>query len=401
MISYQIDDSSSEPINSSMETDLESLINRGSLLQPDQTSDPIIKFGKWWQLLLAGQFLSIMIMGTGVFSQLLAMRGVDIPTSQSFINYLCLSLFGFEIARRKRDGKDLQVAWWKYALVAFVDVEGNAFVVRAYQYTTITSVQLLDCFTIPCVMLLSYFVMHTRYNIKHVVGGLLCLTGLTLLVFSDILGERYSNESSNQLLGDVLVLVGCVFYAMSNVAQESLVKRFDVVEFLGMLGLFGSLVSGVQMAIMERSGLQAIDWRDGVTWCYLISFSVCLTVLYVLTPLLLQKPQFSVVYLNLSFLTSDFWSILVAVLLFHSTLLYLYFIAFTIIVVGLVLYNVAGFSSVHCLVFSLFQPTSSVFSCCVSTEGSEDSDPIPVQHAPSVATHDDLSRKSNELVPGR
>lgn len=46
----------------------------------------------------------------------------------------------------------LRAPWWLYLLLAVADVEGNYFLVKAYQYTTITSVQLLDCFTIPCVM---------------------------------------------------------------------------------------------------------------------------------------------------------------------------------------------------------------------------------------------------------
>ena len=35
------------------------------------------------------------------------------------------------------------------------DVEANFLIVKAYEYTTITSVTLLDCFTVPCVVVLS------------------------------------------------------------------------------------------------------------------------------------------------------------------------------------------------------------------------------------------------------
>lgn len=46
--------------------------------------------------------------------------------------------------------------------------------------------------------------------------------------------------------------------------------------------------------------------------------------------------------MNLSFLTSDFWSILFAVSMFHARLNLLYFAAFGIIIVGLLIYNLAG-----------------------------------------------------------
>lgn len=55
-----------------------------------------------------------------------------------------------------------QVPWWRYALLAVADVEANYFVVKAYQYTSITSVMLIDCFTIPCVMVISCLYLGTK-----------------------------------------------------------------------------------------------------------------------------------------------------------------------------------------------------------------------------------------------
>ncbi len=45
-----------------------------------------------------------------------------------------------------------------YLALAVLDVEGNYLVTKAYQYTSITSVTLLDSTTIPAVMLLSWLV---------------------------------------------------------------------------------------------------------------------------------------------------------------------------------------------------------------------------------------------------
>lgn len=41
-------------------------------------------------------------------------------------------------------------------------------------------------------------------------------------------------------------LSGAFLYGISGVAQEFIVKTFDVIEFLGMLGLLGSFISGIQ-----------------------------------------------------------------------------------------------------------------------------------------------------------
>lgn len=51
----------------------------------------------------------------------------------------------------------------------------------------------------------------------------------------------------NQLVGDMLCLGGAVLFAIVTVLQELSIKYTDVVEYLGLLGLFGSVVSGIQM----------------------------------------------------------------------------------------------------------------------------------------------------------
>ena len=265
----------------------------------------------WLTVLLAWQCLSLMLTGTGVFSQLLSMRGVDMPTAQSFCVYLLLSVYLVPLVRRQRaeaeaaalatptvdadaalqsastsdsaaacappprnavaltaslaadettaviravggdsdafassNGADsdfaaarrgglcaclvapvfrfasrLRVAWWKYALLALVDVEANYLVVRAYQYTTIESVALLDCFAIPCVMALSAVVFGVRYRAAHIVGVATCLGGLALLVVSDIVTQRNAGANagaSSKVTGDVLTLCGAALYAVSN-----------------------------------------------------------------------------------------------------------------------------------------------------------------------------------------
>lgn len=68
----------------------------------------------------------------------------------------------------------------------------------------------------------------------------LYLLFLLFQIYSLILGK-------NQLVGDMLCLGGAVLFAIVTVLQELSVKNTDIVEYLGLLGLFGSIVSGVQM----------------------------------------------------------------------------------------------------------------------------------------------------------
>lgn len=57
---------------------------------------------------------------------------------------LLLKIRAVPLTKNIGDGNIFQILkkrWWKYLLLGFVDVEANYTVVKAYQYTTLTSVQ--------------------------------------------------------------------------------------------------------------------------------------------------------------------------------------------------------------------------------------------------------------------
>uniref|UniRef100_A0A670HL47 Solute carrier family 35 member F2 n=1 Tax=Podarcis muralis TaxID=64176 RepID=A0A670HL47_PODMU len=149
--------------------------------------------------LFLGQILSLFICGTAVTSQYLADKyQVNTPMLQSFINYCLLFLvYTMILAFRKDDDNLWQILrrkWWKYILLGLVDVEANYSIVKAYQYTTLTSVQLLDCFGIPVLMALSWFILRARYKLIHFIAVAVCLLGVGTMVGADVLAERHNGE---------------------------------------------------------------------------------------------------------------------------------------------------------------------------------------------------------------
>ncbi|XP_040985867.1 solute carrier family 35 member F1-like isoform X1 [Juglans microcarpa x Juglans regia] len=280
-----------------------------------------------------GQLLSFLITSTGFTSSELAKKGINAPTSQSFLNYVFLAIiYGSIVLYRK---KALKAKWYYYIPLGLVDVEANFLVVKAYQYTSLTSVMLLDCWSIPSVMVLTWIFLKTKYRFRKIVGVVVCVAGLVVVVFSDVhAGDRAGG--SNPRKGDSLVIAGAMLYAISNVSEEFLVKHADRVELMALLGLFGAIISAIQISILERNELKSIQWSVGAALPF-VGFAVAMFLFYSLVPILLKINGSTM--LNLSLLTSDMWSVLIRIFAYNEKVDWMYFVAFAAVTAGLVIYS--------------------------------------------------------------
>ncbi|KAE9618604.1 hypothetical protein Lal_00047674 [Lupinus albus] len=281
-----------------------------------------------------GQFLSLLITSTGFTSSLLAKKGLDAPTAQSFLNYALLAIVYGSILIYRR--KPLKAKWYYYIILGIIDVEANFLVVKSYQFTSVTSVMLLDCWSIPCVILLTWIFLKTKYRYKKLTGVALCVAGLVLVVFSDVHSGDRASGGSNPLKGDLIIIAGATLYAVSNVSEEFLVKNADRVELMAMLGLFGAIFGAIQISVFERNQLKSIHWTAGAAIPF-VGFSLALFMFYSLVPVLLKIHGSTM--LNLSLLTSDMWSVLIRIFAYHEKVDWMYYVAFAVVVVGLIIYS--------------------------------------------------------------
>nr|XP_019947224.1 PREDICTED: solute carrier family 35 member F1-like isoform X2 [Paralichthys olivaceus] len=289
--------------------------------------------------LALGQVLSLLICAISLISKYLADDfNANTPVFQSFLNYILLFLVYTTTLAVRQEGNLLAILkqrWWKYMILGLIDIEANYLVLKAYQYTTLSSVQLLDCFVIPVVLLLSWFFLLVRYKAAHFVGAGLCLLGIGCMVGADILLGRQQGLGEQKLFGDLLVLGGATLYGISNICEEFIVKNLSRVEFLGMMGLFGSFFSGIQLAIMEHKELLKVSWDWQIGLLY-VGFSAFMFGLYSFMPVVLKRT--SATSVNLSLLTADLYSLFCGVFLFHYKFSGLYLLSFFVIILGLVLY---------------------------------------------------------------
>ncbi len=143
----------------------------------------------------------------------------------------------------------------------------------------------------------------------------------------------------DELKGDLFGLLGATFYGISNVFEEWFVSRRPAYEVLGMLGLFGICINGVQMAIFDRGQLRGAHW-DSAVGGWLVGYTLALFIFYSTVPILLRMA--SAAFFDVSLLTGNFWGTIIGIRVFGYKIHFLYPIAFVCIIVGQIVYFLAG-----------------------------------------------------------
>ncbi|XP_035830522.1 solute carrier family 35 member F1 isoform X3 [Helianthus annuus] len=292
--------------------------------------------GGLWRVLyvvLLGQSVSFSMALMSFTSSLSANLGVSAPLALAFSAYLPLTLvFGSILLYRRQK---LQISWYWYALLAFVDVQGNFFVNKAFQFSSITSVTILDCATVIWVIILTWFFLGTKYSLWQFLGAALCVSGLCLVLLSD--SGVGGGGGTNPVLGDALVIAGTCFFAFSNVGEEYCVKKVGRIEVIAMLGLFGMLVSLIEMYpfLLNLSGAHLHVILKVIL--IFAGFGISGFLFTSLTPLVLQASGATL--FNLSLLTADMWAVVIRVFLYHQKVDWLYYVSFIFVGIGLVVYS--------------------------------------------------------------
>jgi len=288
--------------------------------------------------LLFGQIVSLCITCTNVTTEELNTRNWQLPTTQTFFLYFSLfvTYTPYTIYRYGFSGwfKLLYKDSWKYIILAVCDVEGNFLVVKAYQYTNLLSCMLLDAWAIPVCMFFLYVYMRTRYHWTQLLGVLICVTGLGLLVAADHLTSK-DWAAVDKGKGDAFMILGATLYGFTNATEEFFVRRRPLYEVVGQLGMWGTIINGVQASLIEHKKMKVATW-SGRNIGLLFAYTAAMYILYTVAPLLYRLA--SSAYFNLSLLSSDFYGLLFGLFLFHFKPYWLYFPSFAVVLSGLVVY---------------------------------------------------------------
>ncbi|KAI6033207.1 hypothetical protein F5J12DRAFT_888127 [Pisolithus orientalis] len=306
--------------------------------------------------MLYGQVLSVALTSVSVLTTELVDRNWVLPSTQVFFSYAsmfivytpytvykCMPVYHLSRVRIPADEsycQDGMKGWcklivhdgWKYLILTLGDFEAGYLYIKAFGYTDLMSCMLLDAWTIPVCVLACWAVMHVRYHWTQVLGVVICIGGLALLVTSDLLTGK-NGDATRSGEGDGFMLAASTLYGFVNAVEEFLSTALTVV--LGQMGLWGMVASSVQSSILERQKWKTSTW-DGVTAGLLIGQTITTFTTYSIQMMLFRMA--SSPFFNISLLTSDFYGLLFGLFLFHYSPYWLYFVAFAIVIFGLVIY---------------------------------------------------------------
>lgn len=255
-----------------------------------------------------------------------------------------------------------------YLPMAILDFSANFCMLKAFKYTTITSVTLLDALAIPSAMLLSRLFLDRQYTNLHYLGVTCCSVGILLNVLKDYQQDEHGHAGSDvggsgtvsvddfvsleypqKLRGDLLAIMGGLLMGATNVAGEMAVRRMGgPLEYLGMLGFYCSIVCAVVSSWIERDQIAEFFGTGGdksdtcserTAWYLLCAFLVSNVSYYVGAARFLQISEAA--FFNLSLLTGDIWSVIFSVISEHIVPPSVFFFALIFTISGVVLYEMA------------------------------------------------------------
>ena len=319
-----------------------------------------------WKILLFGQLVSF-LSATAAASQATLKSQCDMNAAafSNALMYVGLTIFLVPLYfKRRREALDdemigaslkpmhrlcgipIYAPVWKYVMASILHFYANYFVVVSFQYTSITSIMLLDALALPAAMFLSIIFLNRHYIGIHYLGAVVCMAGLVFNMLADYEIELVTvdNKYSNRLLGDLFACIGAILYGTNNVITEALVKGpGGPAEFLGCLGLFGTLWATLQAVLVERKDItlffhgNTCPVATGGILMFIFAKTKGLTFFCSAHFLVISESAL----LNLSILTSDLWAVAFSVIAQHILPTPLFWVAVVFTFSGVMIYEIA------------------------------------------------------------
>jgi len=356
-----------------------------------------------WKIIAFGQAIALSLACCSVSSaQLQQMKGMaHMPLFQVSFGYFFLQLHFFYLKRPKKNataekgiakkGSDEEMAkestylldvsspvsnsrleknevsrlhcpWYFYALIAFLDVQANYFVIMSFRHTAVINSTILTSLSVISVMVTSKLILRRCFKRSHIVGALLCVFGASCILSLDFKLPSSTNLSSentilsgSKLLGDAFAISAALLFGLNDTLAEYTIQNSTRDEYLAMMGFFGFIFSFCESLIFEHEQLSefmtllsdplrnrnSTQDQDEIDLAAILS----LWAFYIFTfySFYASASRFLTIadatLLSLSLQTSNVWTMMFSIFVQHVALDPFFFFGAAIILLGVWLYE--------------------------------------------------------------
>lgn len=201
----------------------------------------------------------------------------------------------------------LLVPWWVYLGMSILDVFPNFLTLVSFQYTSLTSTTLLGSLTVPATMVFSKLMLSKTFFTHQYIGVAFCVIGGVLTIYMD---ASSLTRHPHSYIGDLMAISAAVAYGLGDTVAEYSVKRIDRFEYLGMLGLFGAILTGCSFPFIESNACLSLlaSLRTFPVFVLLCLYIASVLAYYMTAAKFLVTSDATM--LNLSMQTVNLWAVL-------------------------------------------------------------------------------------------
>lgn len=279
--------------------------------------------GNVWGVMAGWQVCALILCGGGtVLSYTAAHYNTTIPLLQLAMSYFITLFCNIWWWPKSRS------PWWSYFLVAVMCFAGDWTAVVAYNNTSLSAAMLLGTTVIFWVAPIAYFVFGRKVTWIQILAMFLAIGGVSMIVVAQ-------GVAGSKLLGNLLALGSALCYAVATILQEKLVKDDSIRIYLIRFGLFAFPLAGTLSGSLEWKMIRDYhwDWKSGLL---IVAYSVLLSMYYMLSPVIMTHSNATV--MNISMLSSNFYSLAIDIFMFGSPANWLYLVGFMCIPVAVTLF---------------------------------------------------------------
>lgn len=282
-------------------------------------------FSHRWAVLIGWQICSLFLCSIGTICSYISMQfGSTIPLLMMSITYAIILLTSVWKVPKA------DISWWRYLIVSLCAVAGDYTGIKAYDTTSFSSALVFITTVVFWVAPLAFFIFHRKINWIQFAAILISMCGSICVFIAD-------GTAGSKWLGNLLALASAMLYAVYTVLQELLVHNDSF-----HLYLFRFSAGAAPLALALSGGLEWKMIRD-YNWTVqstslIVLYSILLAMYDFLAPFIMQYSDATT--MNLSMLTSNFYSLAISVFAFGQKASWLYLLGFFFIPIAIILFTV-------------------------------------------------------------